>query len=41
MTVIFDDLLHDVVECYVDDLVVKTKKRSPWLGFLKGSESIN
>lgn len=27
MTVIFDDLLHRVVECYVDDLVVKTKRR--------------
>lgn len=25
MTYIFEDMLHDVVECYVDDLVVKTK----------------
>lgn len=25
MTYIFEDLLHDVVECYVDDLVVKIK----------------
>ena len=24
MTKIFDDLIHQVVECYVDDLVVKT-----------------
>lgn len=27
MTYIFEDLLHDAVECYVDDLVVKTKFR--------------
>lgn len=27
MTYIFEDLLHDTVECYVDDLVVKTKLR--------------
>lgn len=27
MTYIFEDLLHDAVECYVDDLVVKTKLR--------------
>lgn len=27
MTVIFDDLLHHSVECYVDDLVVKTIDR--------------
>lgn len=26
MTVIFGDLLHDKLECYVDDLVVKTKR---------------
>ena len=24
---IFDDILHKTVQCYVDDLVVKTKKR--------------
>lgn len=28
MTIIFNDLLHEVVECYVDDLVVKTRSRS-------------
>lgn len=27
MTYIFEDLLHDVVECYVDDLIIKTKLR--------------
>ncbi|XP_020081530.1 uncharacterized protein LOC109705200 [Ananas comosus] len=27
MTRIFDDLLHKTVECYVDDLVVKTKNK--------------
>ncbi|XP_074266017.1 uncharacterized protein LOC141588475 [Silene latifolia] len=27
MQKIFDDMLHDIVECYVDDLVVKSKKR--------------
>lgn len=27
MTYIFEDLLHDAIECYVDDLVVKTKLR--------------
>lgn len=27
MTYIFEDLLHDAVKCYVDDLVVKTKLR--------------
>ena len=25
MTKIFDEMIHDLVECYVDDLVVKTK----------------
>ena len=25
---LFDDMIHDPVECYVDDLVVKTRKRS-------------
>lgn len=25
MNYIFEDLLHDTIECYVDDLVVKTK----------------
>ncbi|XP_020082008.1 uncharacterized protein LOC109705667 [Ananas comosus] len=28
MTIIFDDLLHKVVECYVDDLVVKTVNKA-------------
>ena len=27
MQTIFDDMLHKTVECYVDDLVVKSKKR--------------
>jgi len=27
MRTIFDDMLHKTVECYVDDLVVKSKKR--------------
>ncbi|XP_074271002.1 uncharacterized protein LOC141594921 [Silene latifolia] len=27
MQKIFDDMLHDIVECYVDDLVVKSKKK--------------
>jgi hypothetical protein len=31
MTRIFDDLLHDKVECYVDDLVVKTKSKEDHL----------
>ena len=27
MTIVFRDFLHKLVECYVDDLVVKTKDR--------------
>jgi len=27
MTIIFHDSFHNLVECYVDDLVVKTKDR--------------
>jgi len=27
MQTIFDDMLHKTVECYVDDLVVKSKER--------------
>lgn len=27
MTKIFDGMLHEIVECYVDDLVVKTRHR--------------
>lgn len=27
MQTIFDDMLHKMIECYVDDLVVKSKKR--------------
>jgi hypothetical protein len=27
MQKIFDDILHKIVQCYVDDLVVKTRKR--------------
>ncbi|KAL0368375.1 UNVERIFIED_CONTAM: hypothetical protein Scaly_1056400 [Sesamum calycinum] len=32
---IFDDMLHKKVECYVDDLVVKTKKRGEHLADLQ------
>ncbi|KAL0396320.1 UNVERIFIED_CONTAM: hypothetical protein Scaly_0080400, partial [Sesamum calycinum] len=32
---IFDDMLHKKVECYVDDLVVKTKKREEHLADLQ------
>ncbi|KAL0340118.1 UNVERIFIED_CONTAM: hypothetical protein Sradi_4528600 [Sesamum radiatum] len=32
---IFDDMLHKNVECYVDDLVVKTKKREEHLADLQ------
>jgi len=28
MQTIFDDMLHKTIECYVDDLVVKSKKRA-------------
>nr|YP_009315953.1 hypothetical protein [Cocos nucifera]AOX12947.1 hypothetical protein [Cocos nucifera] len=35
MTVKFYDLLHRVVECYVDDLVVKTKRRADHLDDLR------
>ncbi|XP_020410280.1 uncharacterized protein LOC109946529 [Prunus persica] len=35
MTVIFNDMLHNTIECYVDDLVVKTKKREHHLRDLK------
>jgi len=31
MQAIFDDMLHKKVECYVDDLVVKSKKRADHL----------
>ena len=27
MTIIFRDFLHNLIECYVDDLVIKTKDR--------------
>ncbi|CAL2229065.1 unnamed protein product [Prunus armeniaca] len=37
-TTIFNDMLHNTIECYVDDLVVKTRKRehhlSKFFGFL-------
>lgn len=35
MTHIFDDLLHKQVECYVDDLVVKTKRREDHVADLR------
>nr|GMD06109.1 uncharacterized protein LOC109150426 [Ipomoea batatas] len=34
---IFDDMLHKMVECYVDDLVVKSKLRTDHLGHLRKS----
>lgn len=34
-TTIFDDIMHEVVECYVDDLVVKTRRRTDHLADLK------
>jgi len=27
MQTIFDDMLHKILECYVNDLVIKSKKR--------------
>lgn len=35
MTRIFDDMIHNPVECYVDDLVVKTLHRSDHISDLK------
>jgi len=35
MQTIFDDMLHKKVECYVDDLVVKSKKRADHLQYLR------
>jgi hypothetical protein len=35
MQKIFDDMLHKIVECYVDDLVVKTKQRKNHLQDLR------
>jgi hypothetical protein len=35
MTIIFDDLLHEIVECYVDDLVVKAKNKVEHLDHLQ------
>ncbi|GLU16821.1 hypothetical protein SLE2022_332350 [Rubroshorea leprosula] len=35
MQMIFSDMLHKVVECYVDDLVVKSKRRDDHLNDLK------
>jgi len=35
MQIIFDDTLHKKVECYVDDLVVKSKKRADHLQDLR------
>ncbi|KAM2803042.1 hypothetical protein PS2_046270 [Malus domestica] len=35
MQKIFNDMLHKNVECYVDDMVVKTKKRSDHLKDLR------
>nr|GMD14390.1 uncharacterized protein LOC109150426 [Ipomoea batatas] len=32
---IFDDMLHKMVECYVDDMVVKSKIRTDHLGHLR------
>ena len=35
MTHVFNDMLHNTVECYVDDLVVKTRKRQHHLADLR------
>jgi len=35
MQTIFDDMLHKIVECYVDDLMVKSKKRVVHIGDLR------
>ncbi|GKV35504.1 hypothetical protein SLEP1_g43762 [Rubroshorea leprosula] len=35
MQLIFSDMLHELVECYVDDLVVKSKRRDDHLNDLK------
>ena len=35
MQKIFDDMLHKNVECYVDDLVVKSRKREDHLQDLR------
>ena len=35
MQKVFDDMLHKYVECYVDDLVVKSKRRQDHLKDLK------
>nr|GLL39929.1 uncharacterized protein LOC109150426 [Ipomoea trifida] len=35
MQIIFDDMLHKMVECYVDDLVVKSKRHTDHLGHLR------
>ncbi|XP_058202937.1 uncharacterized protein LOC131317399 [Rhododendron vialii] len=35
MTVIFGDMLHNIVECYVDDLVAKTRNKEDHLDDLK------
>lgn len=32
---IFYDIMHEVVDCYVDDLVVKTRRRTDHLADLK------
>ena len=34
MQQIFDDILHKIVQCYVDDLVVKTKKKGDHFWYL-------
>ena len=45
MQTIFEDMLHKTVECYVDDLVVKSKKRVDHLvifdKFLRDYEGVN
>ena len=35
MTIIFEDMMHNTVECYVDNLVVKTKERENHFDDLK------
>ncbi|PKU74205.1 RNA-directed DNA polymerase [Dendrobium catenatum] len=35
MTIIFDELIHEQIECYVDNLVIKSKVRSDHLRDLR------
>lgn len=42
MSIELNDLLHRMIECYVDDLIVKTKRRADHLdGLVAGPPSTN